>query len=109
MTVRRRARVLFLPSEREVNVPPGAYLTAAAVRGGVVIVHDCDGQGVCSTCRIRVEAGAGRLSPVEECEREQLGSDIDAGWRLCCRVRVLGDAVVRVPEGGFAYPPELQR
>jgi hypothetical protein len=28
---------------------------------------------------------------------------------LCCLVRVLGDVVVRVPEGGFAYPPELQR
>ena len=34
---------------------------------------------------------------------------VDQGWRLCCLARVYGDVVVRVPEGGFAYPPELQR
>ena len=99
----------FLPSDREVEVRTGSHLTAAAVRAAVAIVHDCDGQGVCATCRVRIEAGAGNLSPVDPRERTQLGADIERGWRLCCLVRVRGDVVVRVPEEGFAYPPELQR
>ncbi|HUP00294.1 MAG TPA: hypothetical protein VM737_02075 [Gemmatimonadota bacterium] len=39
----------------------------------------------------------------------QLGALIDHGWRLCCLVKVHGDLGLRVPQGGFAYPPELQR
>lgn len=102
-------RIRFLPSGREVDIARGAHLTAAAVRAGVAIVHDCDGQGVCGTCRVRVEAGADRLSPIDPRERLQLGPEVDHGWRLCCLVRVWGSVTVRAPEGGFAYPPEHQR
>lgn len=104
-----RARVRFLPSGATAVVPRGAYLTLAAVRAGAAVVHDCDGQGVCGTCRVRVESGARHLSPVDRLERLQLGSDVDRGWRLCCRVRVYEDVVVRIEGGGFAYPPGLQR
>ena len=103
------ARVRFLPADLAVQVARGSFLTAAAARAGVSIVHDCDGQGVCGTCRVRVEEGAGSLSPVDPRERLQLGPAVTEGWRLCCLVRVEGDATVRVPAGGFAYPPELQR
>ena len=101
--------VRFRPSNTRVTVPRGAFLTLAAVRAAAGVVHDCDGQGVCGTCRVKIEAGAEALSPVEERERRQLGPAVDRGWRLCCLTRVYGDLVVRVPEGGFAYPPELQR
>jgi 2Fe-2S ferredoxin len=103
------ARVRFLPSDREIDVPTGTHLTAAAMRARAGIVHDCDGQGVCGTCRVWVEDGRDRLSPIDARERLQLGPDVDRGWRLCCLVRVEGSVTVRVPEGGFAYPPELQR
>ena len=103
------ATVWFRPSGARVTVPRGAFLTLAAVRAMAGVVHDCDGQGVCGTCRVKIEAGAEGLSPVEERERRQLGPAVDRGWRLCCLARVYGDLVVRVPEGGFAYPPELQR
>ena len=101
--------VRFRPSDARVTIPPGSFLTLAAVRAAAGVVHDCDGQGLCGTCRIRVEEGAEALSPVDGRERLQLGPAVDAGWRLCCLARVYGDVVVRVPEGGFAYPPELQR
>ena len=101
--------VRFRPSGARVTVPTGAFLTLAANRASAGVVHDCDGLGVCGTCRVRIEAGADALSPVEERERRQLGPAVDRGWRLCCLARVYGDVVVRVPEGGFAYPPELQR
>lgn len=87
----------------------GGWLTAAAVRAGVPIVHDCDGQGHCGTCRVRIEAGADRLAGPDAEERAQLGEAIEEGWRLCCRVRLDGDATVRLPPPDFAYPPRLQR
>lgn len=101
--------VRFLPEDRVVEVDHGTYLTAAAARAGVAIVHDCDGQGVCSTCRVRIESGADTLPGVSAAERRQLEDQVSQGWRLCCLLRVRGDLTVRVPRGGFAYPPELQR
>lgn len=108
-TVPGRVRVRFLPPGAVASVPRGAFLTLAAIRAGVRIVHDCDGQGFCGTCRVRIDAGSQHLSPVERVERGQLGGDVERGWRLCCRTRVFGDVIVRVEERGFAYPPELQR
>ena len=105
----RSARVRFLPSDREARVARGTFLTTAAVHAGVAIVHDCDGQGVCATCQVFVEEGAGSLSPPDPREHEQLGGRIEHGWRLCCLTIVEGDCVVRVPVGTFAYPPEQQR
>ena len=94
---------------REARVASGTFLTTAAMRAGVAIVHDCDGQGVCATCQVFVEEGSGSLSPPDPREREQLGERIELGWRLCCLTVVEGDCVVRVPVGTFAYPPEQQR
>jgi ferredoxin len=103
------ARVRFLPSGSEVRVRRGSYLTTAAARAGVPIVHDCDGQGVCGTCRVRIEEGGAGFGPPDPREREQLGAWLRDGWRLCCLLTVQCDCVVRVPVGTFAYPPDQQR
>ncbi len=105
----RDARVRFLPSGRETHVASGTFLTTAAVRAGVEIVHDCDGQGLCSTCQVHVEEGAESLSRPDPREHAQLGDRVERGWRLCCLTIVEGDCAVRVPVGTFAYPPEQQR
>lgn len=102
-------RVRFLPSGSVVRVLRGTYLTTAAARARVPIVHDCDGQGVCGTCQVRIEEGESAFNPPDPRERAQLGMKIEDGWRLCCLLTVQGDCVVRVPVGGFAYPPEQQR
>ena len=102
-------RVRFLPSGRESRVRRGAWLTTAAARAGVSIVHDCDGQGVCGTCQVRIESGASGFAPPDPREQAQLGARIESGWRLCCLLVVQADCEVRVAEGTFAYPPEQQR
>lgn len=107
--MRERHTVRFLPGDREVSVPDGTWLTTAAARAGVGIVHDCDGQGVCATCRVRVVEGSGAVGPPDPRERHQLGAAVDTGWRLCCLLVVRGDCVVRVPAADFPYPPDLQR
>lgn len=102
-------RVRFLPAGREVELPRGAWLTAAAVRAGVGLVFDCDGQGLCATCRIRIVEGVEHVPPVQAAERVQLGEEVEGGWRLACLLRVEGDVTVEVPPPDFAYPPRLQR
>jgi ferredoxin len=101
--------VRFLPADREVRVLAGTFLTTAAAQAGVEIVHDCDGQGVCGTCQVRIEDGGPGFGPPDPREVEQLGGRIENGWRLCCLLVVARDCVVRVPAGAFAYPPEQQR
>lgn len=54
----------------------------------------CSGRGRCGTCRVRVAAGADRLSPAEDSERATLrrvGAAPDE--RLACQARVLGPGV----------------
>ena len=56
--------------------------------------HVCSARGRCGTCRIRVEAGASALSPLNDIERatlERVGADEND--RLACQARVLGPGV----------------
>lgn len=55
----------------------------------------CSGRGRCGTCRVRIDAGAGELSPLGEDERRALARvGAGAGERLACQARVIGAGVV---------------
>ena len=61
--------------------------------------HVCSGRGRCGTCRVRVDAGADRLSAPEALERGTLarvgaaGSVGNGGERLACQAHVLAGGV----------------
>ncbi len=56
--------------------------------------HVCSGRGRCGTCRVRVDAGAERLSAPEGLERDTLARvGANPGERLACQAEVLGDGV----------------
>jgi adenylate cyclase len=61
--------------------------------------HVCSGRGRCGTCRVRIDAGADRLSAIEALERGTLervgaaGGAGNGGERLACQARVLADGV----------------
>jgi adenylate cyclase len=56
--------------------------------------HVCSGRGRCGTCRVRVVAGADRLSPAGDAENDTLKRiGAAAGERLACQVLVLGAGV----------------
>lgn len=62
--------------------------------GGVPHASVCSGRGRCGTCRVRVAAGADRLSQMDEGERgtlRRVGAADDE--RLGCQARVLGAGV----------------
>lgn len=62
---------------------------------GVPHASVCSGRGRCGTCRVRVTAGADRLSAMDDIERRTLDQPKAAGdVRLACRARVLDDGVV---------------
>jgi uncharacterized 2Fe-2S/4Fe-4S cluster protein (DUF4445 family) len=85
-------------------------------QNGLLNEAPCGGNGVCGKCRMHLEGG---LSGLTEKEKERLTSDeIEHGIRLCCQVRLTGDALVTIPkaaelvniqsEGGmpaFSYHP----
>ncbi len=76
------------------GVPHGANLLRVALLEGVHINASCGGTGGCGKCRVLIdsgeyEGGSGAKLPYE---------DFDSGVRLACRVKVLGDLVVTVPE-----------
>lgn len=56
--------------------------------------HVCSGRGRCGTCRVRVEAGADRLSAPEALELGTLARvEAASGARLACQAHVLADGV----------------
>jgi adenylate cyclase len=56
--------------------------------------HVCSGRGRCGTCRVRVDAGAAHLSAPADLERDTLALvRANAGERLACQARVLGEGV----------------
>lgn len=91
--------VEFQPLGRRIRVAQGATVLGAVQslgRGlgdwGVVAI--CGGQGRCGRCRVRVVGGT--VPGPDEQELELLARHGAVGYRLACRVRVLGDVRVEL-------------
>jgi ferredoxin len=76
--------LILLPTGTVVPLPPGTTLLAAIGRAGAPIGQSCRGQGVCNSCRVRIEAGADALTPPAA---DELSWRVPAPWRLACRAR----------------------
>jgi 2Fe-2S ferredoxin len=74
------------------NVPVGHTVLAAIHAAGHDWWHACGAKGRCTTCRVRVLAGAERLTPPTEPElRYRAAGRLGAHERLACQARVLPD------------------
>lgn len=59
-------------------------------------VHECGGNGKCTTCRVRVIDGATNLSPKSVSEKEiSYARKWDAGIRLACQAKPTGDVTIQ--------------
>lgn len=83
------AYIKFGPNFGPVEVSAGTSLLAAANRARLPLGQSCRGQGVCNSCRVRVDGGSRLLSPPTALERRWR---LAPGWRLACQTRVLGTA-----------------
>ena len=95
---RERRRGIFhvtYPEGRRVRVTAGTTLLEASRGAGIPHASVCGGRGRCSTCRVRVGVGAGRLPPTSEAEARVLARIGAApNTRLACQTRPLADVEI---------------
>ncbi len=71
------------------DVPAGRTVLAAIHAAGHDWWHACGGKGRCTSCRVRITAGADCLSPPTAPElRYREAGRLRADERLACQVRV---------------------
>jgi 2Fe-2S ferredoxin len=100
-------RVTFLhPEGKSGEVEVNSSLLEASKILGFVLNHDCGGNASCTTCRVEVQIGAENLSEIDFEEQDLLDREaLSEPWhRLGCQAKVLGDVIVRVPEGKCVAP-----
>lgn len=90
-------RLLFLPSERELEIESGEMTLLEATRAvGLPIASACGQNGACARCGLEILEGASAIdAPSEREERIKERNRIDPKLRLACRVRPRGDMTVR--------------
>jgi ferredoxin, 2Fe-2S len=91
-------KVMFLDQGREIEVPLGSSLLAAAQKAGAPEGSACGGVCACSTCHVYVEQGAELLSEASEDEEDILDKafDVRMSSRLGCQAKLERDGLVAV-------------
>ena len=82
----------------------GDNLLELARRGNVAIDAPCSGNGSCGKCRVKLIEG--ELESLKS--RHISEEEWDAGWRLSCNSKVLGDCTVFVPDIASAYQSRMK-
>jgi ferredoxin, 2Fe-2S len=88
-------KIKFIKNKPEFEVPAGSNLMKSLLDHGLPVASSCNGDGVCSKCRLKIISGAENLSEPNETElilKEQ--NDIGKDFRISCQTEVLGDVTV---------------
>ncbi|MEE1037318.1 MAG: corrinoid activation/regeneration protein AcsV [Oscillospiraceae bacterium] len=82
----------------------GDNLLELARRANVAIDAPCSGNGSCGKCRVKLIEGE-----VETLKSRHItDEEYEAGWRLSCNTKVLGDCTVFVPDIASAYQSRMK-
>lgn len=84
--------------KNEISFPldPEETLLCQALKAGIPHVHECGGQGRCSTCRVVIESGQENLSPETEKEqRLKAHKALPDEVRLACQCKAKGSVSLR--------------
>lgn len=82
----------------------GDNLLELARRGNVAIDAPCSGNGSCGKCRVKLLSGQVESAPSRHISPEEY----QAGWRLACGCKVMGDAEILVPDIASAYQSRMK-
>ena len=88
--------------EAQCNV--GDNLLELARRSNVAIDAPCSGNGSCGKCRVKLVEGELQTIPSRHISEEEF----EAGWRLSCNCKVVGDCTVFVPDIASAYQSRMK-
>ncbi len=93
------AKVLFLPSNREIEIRGEPSLLELALKNKINLEHSCGGSGSCGTCHVFVTSKAGPLAERSDVEAAMA---LDRGFsteeRLACQLDPVDQMIVRVPD-----------
>ncbi len=87
-----------------VDCNPGDNLLELARRVNVAIDAPCSGNGSCGKCRVKLVEGQVESIPSRHISPEEY----EAGWRLSCNCKVIGDCTVFVPDIASAYQSRMK-
>lgn len=88
-------QISFLKPRAALQVPKGSFLMKVLLDAEIPVASSCDGEGVCSKCKIKIIQGQENLSPENEIEiflKET--NDIKPEFRISCQTQVFGDVTV---------------
>ena len=79
-------------------------LLDVARKANVAIDAPCSGNGACGKCRVRLAEGY-----LDSPQNRHISSEeYEAGWRLACCSKVVGDATIEVPDIASAYRSRMK-
>ncbi len=88
----------------EIACNTGDNLLGLARRANVAIDAPCSGNGSCGKCRVKLVDGEVETIPSRHITEEEF----EAGWRLSCNCKVVGDCTVFVPDIASAYQSRMK-
>ena len=88
----------------QIDCNAGDNLLELARRANVAIDAPCSGNGSCGKCRVKLVEGEVESIP----SRHITDEEYEAGWRLSCNSKVIGDCTVFVPDIASAYQSRMK-
>ena len=99
---------------RSLECPHGANLRVVLVRARLPLYNsaaqalNCRGRGACGTCAVRIEGDVSEMTTAEERRLALPPHHREAGLRLACQCKVLGDLEITKHAGLWGQRPELR-
>jgi ferredoxin, 2Fe-2S len=75
------------------DVNENSNLMNELLLAGVPVASSCEGDGICSMCRVLIEGKINDITPLEAKTLER--NKCESGFRLSCQVHIKGDVQVR--------------
>ena len=91
-------------SSVQIECNAGDNLLELARRANVAIDAPCSGNGSCGKCRVKLVEGELETIP----SRHITDEEYNAGWRLSCNSKVVGDCTVFIPDIASAYQSRMK-
>ena len=91
--------IVFQPHGRKARFNEELTVLQAARALGVEINSVCGGAGSCGKCIVKIVQGIEGLGDPTPEEEDILGDRLGGGYRLACRSKITGDAVILVHVG----------
>ena len=116
----QKALVVFTPSGKRGRFSLGTPVLDAARSLGVDIDSVCGGRAICGRCQVipgtgefakhGISSGKDSLSAFSEVEtRYDSKRGLKSGYRLSCQTKILGDAVIDVPESSQVHKQVVRK